>query len=55
MRVPPSADAWLTRRHIVELLNSNPEWQIHWKEIDPKSITQKASVGAEEWALFLSR
>ena len=51
----PHADAWLARRPIAEFLKSNPEWQIHWKEIDPKSIAQKASVGAEEWALFLSR
>lgn len=51
----PHADAWLARRPIAEFLKSNPEWQIHWKEIDSKLITQKASVGAEEWSLFLSR
>ena len=51
----PHADAWLARRQIAEFLKSNPEWQIHWKEIDPKSIAQKASVGAEEWSLFLPR
>ena len=51
----PHAGAWLARRPIAEFLKSNPEWQIHWKEIDSKLITQKASVGAEEWSLFLSR
>jgi hypothetical protein len=51
----PHADAWLARRQIAEFLKSNPEWQIHWKEIDSKLITQKASVGAEEWSLFLPR
>ena len=51
----PHADAWLARRQIGEFLKSNPEWQIHWKEIDSKLITQKASVGAEEWSLFLPR
>ena len=51
----PHADAWLARRQIAEFLKSNPEWQIHWKEIDHKSIAQKASVGAEEWSLFLPR
>ena len=51
----PHADVWLARRQIAEFLKSNPEWQIHWKEIDSKLITQKASVGAEEWSLFLPR
>ena len=51
----PYADAWLARRQIAEFLRSNPEWQIHWKEIDSRLITQKASVGAEEWSLFLPR
>ena len=51
----PHADAWLARRQIAEFLKSNPEWQIHWKEIGAKSIAQKASVGGEEWALFLPR
>jgi hypothetical protein len=51
----PHADAWLARRQIAEFLKSDPEWQIHWKEIGAQSITQKASVGAEEWALFLAR
>ena len=51
----PHADAWLARRPIAEFLKSNSEWQLHWKEIGAKSIAQKASVGAEEWALFLPR
>jgi hypothetical protein len=51
----PHADVWLARRSIAEFLKSNPQWQIHWKEIDSKLITQKASAGAEEWALFLPR
>jgi hypothetical protein len=51
----PHADAWLARRPIAEFLKSNPEWQIHWKEIGAQSITQKASVGGEEWAVFLPR
>lgn len=51
----PHADAWLARRQIAEFLKSNPEWQMHWKEIDSRLITQKASAGADEWALFLPR
>jgi hypothetical protein len=51
----PHADAWVARRPIAEFLKSNPEWQIHWKEIGAQSITQKASVGGEEWAVFLAR
>jgi hypothetical protein len=51
----PHADAWLARRSIAEFLKSNPQWQIYWKEIDSKLFTQKASAGAEEWALFLPR
>ena len=51
----PHADAWLARRPIAESLKSNPEWQIHWKEIGAQSITQKASVGGEEWSIFLAR
>ena len=51
----PHADAWLARRPIAEFLKSNPEWQIHWKEIGAQSITQKTSVGGEEWAVFLAR
>jgi len=51
----PHADAWLARRPIAEFLKSNSEWQLHWKEIGAKSIAQKASVGAEEWALFFPR
>jgi hypothetical protein len=51
----PHADAWLARRSVAESLKANPEWQIHWKEIGAQSITQKASVGREEWAVFLAR
>lgn len=51
----PHSEAWLARRPIAEILKSNPEWQIHWIEIGAKSITQKASVGGEEWVLFLPR
>jgi hypothetical protein len=51
----PHADVWLARRPIAEFLKSNSEWQLHWKEIGAKSIAQKASVGAEEWALFFPR
>jgi hypothetical protein len=51
----PHAEAWLARRPIAEFLKSNSEWQLHWKEIGAKSIAQKASVGAEEWALFFPR
>jgi len=51
----PHADAWLARRSVAESLKANPQWQIHWKEIGAQSITQKASVGREEWAVFLAR
>lgn len=51
----PSAGAWLARRPIAEFLQSYPEWQLRWREAGTQSITQKASVGGEEWALFLPR
>jgi hypothetical protein len=51
----PHADAWLARRTVADSLKANPEWQIHWKEIGAQSIAQKASVGGEEWSLFLPR
>jgi hypothetical protein len=51
----PRSEAWLARRPIADFLKSNPEWQIHWKEIGAKSIAQKASVGGEEWVLFVRR
>jgi len=51
----PSAGAWLARRPIAEFLQSNHEWQLHWREAGIQSIAQKASVGGEEWALFLPR
>ena len=51
----PHAGVWLARRPIAEFLKANPEWQIHWKEIGAQSIAQKASVGVEEWAVFLPR
>lgn len=51
----PHSEAWLARRPIAEFLKSNPEWQIQWIEKGTKSITQKASVGGEEWVLFLPR
>jgi hypothetical protein len=51
----PRSEVWLARRSIAELLKSNPEWQIHWKEVSAQSVVQKASVGPEDWALFLPR
>ena len=51
----PHSEAWLARRPIAEFLKSNPEWQIQWIEKGAKSIAQKASVGGEEWVLFLPR
>jgi len=51
----PHADAWLVRRPRAESLKSNSEWQLHWKEIDAQSITQKVAVGGEDWVLFLPR
>jgi len=51
----PHSEAWLARRPIAEFLKSNPEWQIHWIEKGAKSITQKVSVGVEEWTVFLPR
>jgi hypothetical protein len=51
----PHAEAWFARRPIAEFLKSNPEWQLNWKEAGTTSISQKASVGSEQWALFLPR
>jgi hypothetical protein len=51
----PRSEVWLARRSIAELLKSNTEWQIHWKEVSAQSVVQKASVGPEDWALFLPR
>jgi hypothetical protein len=48
-------DAWLARRPVAEVLKTNPEWQLRWEEVGARLISQKASVGAEEWVLFLPR
>jgi hypothetical protein len=51
----PYAEAWLARRRVAEFLKSNHEWQLHWKEAGSYGITQRASIGSEEWVLFLVR
>jgi len=51
----PWAQAWLARRPIAQKLQSSPQWDRCWRVAGSSSITQKASVGPEEWVLFLPR
>lgn len=51
----PATQAWLARRSVAERLMLPPASSLHWKEAGSKSITQKVSVGAEDWVLFLQR
>lgn len=51
----PSSQAWLIRRSVADLVQLNPSWNAKWIFGGSISITQKASVGPEEWTLFLAR
>ena len=51
----PSSQAWLARRSVGALIQLNPSWNSNWILGGSISITQKASVGPEEWTLFLLR
>jgi len=51
----PQADAWLARRLTAKFLKSNPAWSRNWEEQGSQSISQRVSVGKEEWALFVPR
>ena len=51
----PSSQAWLARRSVGALIKLNPSWNSNWILGGSISITQKASVGPEEWTLFLLR
>lgn len=51
----PSSQAWLARRSVGALIQLNPSWNSKWILGGSISITQKASVGPEEWTLFLLR
>ena len=51
----PQADAWLARRPTAEILKSNPTWMRDWDEAGSQPISQRVSVGKEEWAFFLPR
>jgi hypothetical protein len=51
----PSSQAWLARRSVANLIQLNPSWNSKWIFGGSIFITQKASVGPEEWTLFLAR
>jgi hypothetical protein len=51
----PSSQAWLARRSVANLIQLNPSWNSKWIFGGSIFITQKASVGPEEWNLFLAR
>jgi hypothetical protein len=51
----PSSQAWLIRRSVADLVRLNPSWNAKWIFGGSISITQKASVGPEEWTLFFLR
>jgi hypothetical protein len=51
----PISEAWLLRRSVADLAQLNPLWNSKWIFGGSISITQKASVGPEEWTLFFSR
>jgi len=51
----PSSQAWLARRSVANLIQLSPSWNSKWIFGGSIFITQKASVGPEEWTLFLLR
>jgi hypothetical protein len=51
----PSSQAWLARRSVANLIQLDPSWNSKWIFGGSIFITQKASVGPEEWTLFLAR
>jgi hypothetical protein len=51
----PTSQAWLARRSVATLIQLNPSWNSKWIFGGSIPITQKASVGPEEWTLFLAR
>ena len=51
----PSSQAWLARRSVATLIQLDPSWNSKWIFGGSIFITQKASVGPEEWTLFLAR
>lgn len=51
----PTSQAWLARQSVATLIQLNPSWNSKWIFGGSISITQKASVGPEEWILFLAR
>jgi len=51
----PISEAWLLRRSVADLAQLNHSWNSKWIFGGSISITQKASVGPEEWTLFFFR
>ena len=51
----PSSQAWLARRSVATLIQLDPSWNSKWIFGGSIFITQKTSVGPEEWTLFLAR
>ena len=54
-KVFPDTEAWIARRHIADALNKDAVWSKTWIEKATCPISLKASVGVEDWVLFLRR
>ena len=54
-KVFPDTEAWIARRHIADALTKDTVWSKTWIEKATCPITLKASVGVEDWVLFLRR
>ena len=54
-KVFPDTEAWIARRHIADALNKDAVWSKTWTEKATCPISLKASVGVEDWVLFLRR
>jgi len=51
----PRAQAWVARRWVADRLNQDGVWVQAWREIGTFSLAMKASVGPENWVLYLPR
>jgi hypothetical protein len=51
----PRAQAWVARRWVADRLNQDSVWAHAWREVGTFSLAMKASVGPENWVLYLPR
>jgi hypothetical protein len=54
-KVFPDTEAWIARRQIADALNKDSFWSKTWVEKATCPISLRASVGVEDWVLFLRR